>query len=276
MLSPVHFFVTLWTTVHQTPLSMEFSSKNTGVVCHFLLQGIFQIRGMNPHPLSHWGSPTSIKIIFFFKKEAAVLASAAHILKIGTIQRRLAWPLCKDDTQIREAFHIFPGVGDGQGGLACCDSWGCKELDMTEQLTHTLHILKGIKWNKSLYLESHRHSLSSCEVFNVWVAAHGKHSHDPVSWDQLEPMSYICSSWGQLFTQTKNSIPKFRLYLCSIINYKKSMATVSFQGHKCYSEELESLRKIIKTHPPCECALLSCWKGLKNWVLPPERTWTQC
>ena len=27
--------------------------------------------------------------------------------KIVTIQRRLAWPLCKDDTQIREAFHIF-------------------------------------------------------------------------------------------------------------------------------------------------------------------------
>ena len=26
------------------------------------------------------------------------------------------------------------GVGDGQGGLACCSSWGCKELDMTEQL----------------------------------------------------------------------------------------------------------------------------------------------
>ena len=23
---------------------------------------------------------------------------------------------------------------DEQGGLACCDSWGCKELDMTEQL----------------------------------------------------------------------------------------------------------------------------------------------
>ena len=24
------------------------------------------------------------------------------------------------------------GAGDGQGGLACCGSWGCKELDMTE------------------------------------------------------------------------------------------------------------------------------------------------
>ena len=27
--------------------------------------------------------------------------------KIGTIQRRLAWPLRKDDTQIHEVFHIF-------------------------------------------------------------------------------------------------------------------------------------------------------------------------
>ena len=29
------------------------------------------------------------------------------------------------------------GVGDGQGGLVCCDSWGCKELDTTEWLTWT-------------------------------------------------------------------------------------------------------------------------------------------
>ena len=28
----------------------------------------------------------------------------------------------------------FKGVGDGQGGLACCDSWGHKESDTTEQL----------------------------------------------------------------------------------------------------------------------------------------------
>ena len=24
--------------------------------------------------------------------------------------------------------------GDGQGGLACCNSWGCKESDTTERL----------------------------------------------------------------------------------------------------------------------------------------------
>ena len=27
-----------------------------------------------------------------------------------------------------------PGIGDGQGGLVCCDSWDRKESDMTERL----------------------------------------------------------------------------------------------------------------------------------------------
>ena len=31
-------------------------------------------------------------------------------------------------------FVLTAGVGDGQGGVACCDSLGRKELDMTERL----------------------------------------------------------------------------------------------------------------------------------------------
>ena len=31
-------------------------------------------------------------------------------------------------------FEYTLGVGDGQGGLACCSPWGRKELDMTEGL----------------------------------------------------------------------------------------------------------------------------------------------
>ena len=34
-------------------------------------------------------------------------------------------------------FGWTPGVGDGQGGLVCCSSWGHKESDMTEQLNQT-------------------------------------------------------------------------------------------------------------------------------------------
>ena len=41
-----------------------------------------------------------------------------------------------------------PGVGDGQGGLACCDSWGCGELDTTERLNWTE--LNPSEWRWSL------------------------------------------------------------------------------------------------------------------------------
>ena len=34
-----------------------------------------------------------------------------------------------------------PGVGDGQGGLVCCDSWGHKQSDMTERLNWTECVL---------------------------------------------------------------------------------------------------------------------------------------
>ena len=34
-------------------------------------------------------------------------------------------------------FEWTPGVGDGQGGPACCGSWGRKELDTTERLNWT-------------------------------------------------------------------------------------------------------------------------------------------
>ena len=33
------------------------------------------------------------------------------------------------------------GVGDGQGGLACCGSWGCKESDTTERLSELKSLL---------------------------------------------------------------------------------------------------------------------------------------
>ena len=31
-------------------------------------------------------------------------------------------------------FEQAPGIGDGQGSLACCSPWGLKELGTTEQL----------------------------------------------------------------------------------------------------------------------------------------------
>ena len=39
------------------------------------------------------------------------------------------------------------GVGDGQGGLVCCNSWGCEESDMAERLNWTESILLIIIYN---------------------------------------------------------------------------------------------------------------------------------
>ena len=41
-----------------------------------------------------------------------------------------------------------PGVGDRQGGLVCCNSWGCKESDTTERLNWTEESKR--KWSRSV------------------------------------------------------------------------------------------------------------------------------
>ena len=62
-------------------------------------------------------------------------------------------------------FGWTPGVGDRQGGLVCCDSWGRKESDTTEQLNrsntwtkyndllrlHNLYVIH-LEWNLRLKL----------------------------------------------------------------------------------------------------------------------------
>ena len=47
-----------------------------------------------------------------------------------TEDKRTGWYYWLDGHE----FDWTPGIGDGQGGLACCDSWDRKELDTTEQM----------------------------------------------------------------------------------------------------------------------------------------------
>ena len=57
--------------------------------------------------------------------------------------------------------HVFgwtPRAGDGQGGLACCGSWGRKESDMIEWLNWT-ELLEGIVslyWTSQIQLLQHQ------------------------------------------------------------------------------------------------------------------------
>ena len=62
----------------------------------------------------------------------------------GTVEDEMAgWHHRRDGHE----FEWTPGVGDGQGGLACCDSWGRKESDTTERLNWTEDI---IMWGREV------------------------------------------------------------------------------------------------------------------------------
>ena len=62
----------------------------------------------------------------------------------GTTEDEMAgWHHWLDGRQ----FERTPGVGDGQGGLAFCSSWGCKESDMTEQLNWRMIIIRIFSFN---------------------------------------------------------------------------------------------------------------------------------
>ena len=40
------------------------------------------------------------------------------------------------------------GAGDGEGGLACCSPWGCKELDTKAMAPHSSTLARKIPWTE--------------------------------------------------------------------------------------------------------------------------------
>ena len=66
-------------------------------------------------------------------------------------------------------FEWMPGVGDGQGGLVCCDSQGRKESDMTERLNWT--IAKIILKKRTIYTILNQNSLLSYSIQDQVVLA---------------------------------------------------------------------------------------------------------
>ena len=78
--------MTLWTVACQPPLCMGFSSKNTGVGCRALLQGIFPIQGSR--------SPTLHKDSLPSKCVYLVVSKIAHLEKeMATHSSTLAWKI---------------------------------------------------------------------------------------------------------------------------------------------------------------------------------------
>ena len=192
-LSCVRLFATLWTVVHQAPLSMGFPRQEYWSELPCLYPGHLPDPGIEPTSpvapalqmesllLSHPGNPLSfisysklcnkeagnveIKMVCtyeqhlfcaarenkaeqslqtLFKREScfffpSMLNTLLLVIRYGAVFFPIpSNSLIPSRHQLdgRES-EWTPGVGDGQGGLACCNSWGRKELDTTEQLNWT-------------------------------------------------------------------------------------------------------------------------------------------
>ena len=68
-----------------------------------------------------------------------------------------------------------PGVGDGQGGLVCCDSWGLKESDTTERLIWS----EGTGWTGWIYCRCEKRRVKMFNL-NNWLEWY------LLRWKQLE------------------------------------------------------------------------------------------
>ena len=75
------------------------------------------------------------------------------------------------------------GVGDGQGGLACCDSWGRKESDMAEQLN----------WTEAIC------TITTFDFLKVFFFFNVKH---------LKNLYWICYNISSVFCKIKPVSPK--------------------------------------------------------------------
>ena len=95
-----------------------------------------------------------------------------HEEKEMTENEMVGWHPQLDGYEFKQA----PGFGDGQGSLACCSPWGCKESDMTERLSWT-------KWRMCFL------SLYICLIYPF-------ESHLARSWNSFGP---CISSFTSLF-----------------------------------------------------------------------------
>ena len=124
-------------------------------------------------------------------------------------------------------FEWTPGVGDGQGGLACCDSWGRRELDTTERLNWIelnnpfWHIFFSLLFIWPNFTHSSDYSLDVISLKEIpprqiWFIISDLCSYDPsvlpwqwivlISWNYNFLFNYLIPTLKSKLSESKNCV----------------------------------------------------------------------
>ena len=118
-----------WTVVLEKTLESPLDCKEIKPVNPKGNQSWIFIRRTDAEALILW--PPDVKNLLIEK--TLILGKIEGRERRGQEDEMVGWHHQLDGHEFEQA----PGVGDGQRSLACCNSWGCKELDKTEWLNWT-------------------------------------------------------------------------------------------------------------------------------------------
>jgi len=106
------------------------------------------------------------------------------------------------------------GVGDGQGGLACCGSWGHKESDTTERLNWTEALKMPLLYKIPVFTPKEFSSFFSCpDVYEPYLSSPPNSRLHPVSL----PISYTALDLHSWYSCVHLCYMCFAAHLCFLI-----------------------------------------------------------
>ena len=122
----------------------------------------------------------------------------------------------------RHEFEQTPGDSEGQGSLACCSSWSCKESDMTEKLTN---------WDSSGNFIVNNLILECFPYYSLFIPVETESHQIPTS--LLKGKCH--RPWGWIGLEVR-AVVKCNSLLCSFLLYwrgKMNGGRIPFQDHVC-------------------------------------------
>ena len=162
------------------------------------------------------------------------------------------WYHCLDE---RES-EWTPGNGDGQGGLACCDSWGCTESDVTERLNWTELNWTELNW---ICLDSHCLDLTFQVPMQYCSLQHRTLLPSPVTsttggcfrFDSISSFFLeLFLHWSPVAYLHTGHLPTWGVHLSVSYIFAFSYCSLGFQGSEVFCHSLLQWTTFCHNSPP--------------------------